>query len=60
MTMSISFAPFFTASAASKALASGVWVPKGKQMTLQGVTSVPSSSFAAYASSSPETSKGRL
>ena len=46
MTMSISRAPLLAASAASKALASGVQVPNGKAMTQQGVTSVPASSRA--------------
>ena len=44
--MSTSRAPSATAWAVSAALASGVWLPKGKPMTQQGFTPLPASSSA--------------
>ena len=49
MTMSTSRAPFFTATAVSAALLSVGMAPRGNPTTQQGVTSLPSSSFAARA-----------
>ena len=48
MTMSISLAPLVAASEASKALVSGVQAPRGKAITQQGVTPLPSSCWATY------------
>ena len=47
--MSISRAPFFTATAVSAALLSEGIAPRGNPTTQQGVTSVPASSAAASA-----------
>ena len=47
--MSTSRAPFLTATAVSAALLSLGIAPKGKPTTQQGVTSLPSSAFAARA-----------